>query len=516
METKLDFRPAANPPWRENDSPHNDRSSQDDVEKQSIRDHASLNAISPEHATQDPNIVDWEGPEDSENPMNWSSAKKITAITIVSTLSFLSPLGSTITAPASGEIMATFHSTNETIAVFVTSVYLLGYVFGPLVLAPLSELYGRSIVYNTCNFGFVIWTVACALSNNLSALIVFRFLAGVAGSAPPTIGAGSVADMIPLQKRGMAMMGWIMGPVLGPSVGPLIAGYLTHAKGWRWNFWLVSILAGAVFLLSLLFLKESHAPTILARKTKRLRKETGNPNLRSALDSGKDPKELFKVSIVRPLKMLFLSPIVLLLSLYMATIYGYQYLMFTTFPRVFEGQYGFTDSSIGLVYLGIGVGFLASLVISGMASDRLVKYLTERNGGIAKPEYRLPLLFVGAVLAPIGLFMYGWTAEEKVQWIAPIIGSAMLGGAGFFIIVSRYLVDAYTIYAASASAAAIVSRSLLGALLPLAGNIMYNALGIGWGTSLLGFIAVAFAPVPLIFWKFGERIRNSGLSQVKF
>ena len=78
-----------------------------------------------------------------------------------------------------------------------------------------------------------------------------------------------------------------------------------------------------------------------------------------------------------------------------------------------------------------------------------------------------------------------------------------------------YLVDTYTVYAASANAAAVVSRSLLGALLPLAGNAMYDALGIGWGTSLLGFISVVFLPVPLVFWKYGERIRNSSISQVK-
>lgn len=134
--------------------------------------------------------------------------------------------------------------------------------------------------------------------------------------------------------------------------------------------------------------------------------------------------------------MLFLAPIVLLLSLYMALIYGYQYLMFTTFPRIFEGQYGFSKNAVGLVYLGIGVGFLVALVFSGLISDRLVIYLRKQNGGAAKPEYRLPLLFVGAVLAPVGLFLYGWSAEKELHWIVPIIGSAVLGAASFTILVS--------------------------------------------------------------------------------
>lgn len=117
--------------------------------------------------------------------------------------------------------MKTFHSTNETLGAFVTSVYLIGYTFGPLLIAPLSELYGRAILYNVCNFVFLIFSIACALANNLGALIVFRLLAGIAASCPFTLGAGSIADMIPLEKRGLAMTAWIMGPLIGPTFGPL-------------------------------------------------------------------------------------------------------------------------------------------------------------------------------------------------------------------------------------------------------------------------------------------------------
>lgn len=117
--------------------------------------------------------------------------------------------------------MSTFHSTNEALGAFITSVYLLGYAFGPLAIAPISELYGRAVVYNICNFIFLIFNIACALSNNLSALILFRLFAGIAASCPITLGAGTIADMIPLEKRGLAMAGWIMGPLVGPTLGPL-------------------------------------------------------------------------------------------------------------------------------------------------------------------------------------------------------------------------------------------------------------------------------------------------------
>jgi MFS family permease len=133
----------------------------------------------------------------------------------------LRPLASTIISPATGRIMEAFDSTDETVGAFITSVYLLGYTFGPLLIAPLSEIYGRVIPYNVCNVMFVIFNIACAVTPNLGSLIVFRFFTGIAASCPMTLGAGSIADMVPLERRGIAMVAWVMGPVFGPSTGPL-------------------------------------------------------------------------------------------------------------------------------------------------------------------------------------------------------------------------------------------------------------------------------------------------------
>jgi len=281
-------------------------------------------------------------------------------------------------------------------------------------------------------------------------------------------------------------------------------------------------------------LRESYPYVILKRKTERLREQTGNVNLRSKLDTGKSTKDHITFSVVRPLKMLLLSPIVFLLSLYMAIVYGYLYLLFTTFPRIFQGQYGFSNGSVGLVYIGVGVGSFFGLIFTAAVSDRQVQILAKRYGGAAKPEYRLPAMILGAFIIPIGLFLYGWSAEKKLHWFLPVLGTAFLG-AGLFIIMvlpqillSRsyancekmpaavYLVDAYTIHAASAAAAATVFRSLLGAFLPLAGGKMYDSLGVGWGTSVMAFIAVAFIPVPFLFFKYGQRIRESKLFKVEF
>lgn len=173
------------------------------------------------------------------------------------------------------------------------------------------------------------------------------------------------------------------------------------------------------------FGKETYPVKILEKKAARLRKETGNPNLRSALTAPGTPKELFIKAIVRPMKMLLLSPVVLLLSLYMAFVYGLLYLLFTTITAVFQGSYGFSQGLSGLAFLGLGVGMMLGLVAFGMVSDKLVKKLSVN--GVTKPEYRLPPMIPAAMIIPAGFFLYGWTTEYRVHWMAPIIGTALVG-----------------------------------------------------------------------------------------
>ncbi|KAF7552301.1 hypothetical protein G7046_g7463 [Stylonectria norvegica] len=499
------------PPEHENSDGH-ENSHEKDLETGSV--HTNVNNGAP----RDPDIVDWDGPNDPANPQNWSNARKTVTVALVAAITFTTPLASSIFAPSIEQVMTEFHSTNEQLASFIVSVYLIGYCFGPLVIAPLSEMYGRNHLYNICNLLFVVFSIACAKAPTLDTLIVFRLFAGLAGSCPLTLGAGTLADMISADKRAAAMASWIMGPLLGPVVGPIAGGYLTEAKGWRWSFWVVAMLGGAIGVLSFIFNRETYAITILQRKTNKLRKETGNPNLHSALDTGKTPKELFSVAIVRPTKMLLFSPIVFLFSLYMAIVYGYMYLIFTAMPGLFEFQYRFSTGSVGLSYIGIGIGSMIGLVIVGSTSDRSVAYLTKKNGGERKPEYRLPVMFLASFFVPLGLFLFGWAAQKNLHWILPIIGTGFLGlgMVAAFMAMSVYLVDAYVEFAASAMAASTVFRSLFGALLPLAGRQMFETLGYGWGSSLLAFIAVAMIPVPIFLLKYGERIRSRNLFNVKF
>lgn len=329
-------------------------------------------------------------------------------------------------APAIAQVMSAFESNNPVLASFTVSVWILGYFFGPLFLGPLSELYGRLPVYLVCNTLFTVFNIATAVAPSLPALIVFRFLSGTFGGCPITIGAGTFGDLIRPRSRGKVIAVWSLGPMLGPIMGPIAGGFLGEDAGWRWICWVLSIASGIAAIATLLFQEETYPVVLLEQKAAKLRKQTGNKSLRSTFASlDRKPSHVFARAIIRPLKLLFRSPIVTLLSIYQGLVYGYMYLLFTTFPLVFQEQYGFGTGVIGLTYLGMGVGSLIGCVGAGVAADMIYRKATA--AGRWKPEERLVPLIPACFFIPVGLFWYGWAAEGRTHWIVPILGTLVAG-----------------------------------------------------------------------------------------
>ena len=421
-------------------------------------------------------------------------------------------------APGIPDVLKTFNTTSNIAATFVVSIYVLGFAFGPIFVAPASELYGRLPVYHVCNILFTILTILNAVSTNMVMLMAFRFLAGFAGVGAITIGSGSVADMMPPERRGISLALWSLGPLFGPIVGPIAGGFLVEAMGWRWVFWIIAIFAGATTVICFVVLKETLATIILEKKAAKLRKETGNLNYRSRLASPLTPKALLAETCVRPLKILLFTPVASAMCIYIALLYGLLYILFTTYTFVFSESYSFSTTAAGLSYLGSGVGTLLGLAYAATLSDRIVRRKVA-TGIKPQPEDRLPLYMVlpGSLSIPAGFFIYGWGAHFRVHWIVPQIGTAVMSFGVIIILmcVQTYLTDVYTVHAASAIAANTVLRSLLGALLPLCGLDIYDALGLGWGNTLFGLLALGMAPVPVLFGVFGERLRNRGFKKGK-
>ncbi|KAK8045557.1 hypothetical protein PG993_005581, partial [Apiospora rasikravindrae] len=408
--------------------------------------------------------VGWSEPEgaDPANPMNWSSRKKWTNILTISVISFLVPLVSSMLAPAVQSVMDDFGTASPRFATFVVSIFVLGFACGPLLLAPLSELYGRVVVYHGTNVLFCAFTVGCALARGEAVLLAFRFLSGFAGVATITIGSGTIADVMPRERRGRAVAVWSVGTILGPM--------------------------------------ETYAPVLLERKAAKLRKETGNPNYRSRLALDLTPGQLFARSILRPTKMLLCCPIVTVMCTYVAILYGTLYLLFSTYSFVFKEVYNFSTTAAGLVFLAGGFGTLAGLGYIANFSDRNVKACAAAGKPVT-PEARLPLIITipGALTFPTGLFVYGWSAEARAHWIVPQIGTAVTGFGSIlvFVAVQTYLIDAFEGHAASVVGANAVLRGLAGALIPLGGLGLYEALGWGVGEQSVGLRGVAVCARPL-------------------
>lgn len=239
----------------------------------------------------------------------------------------------------------------------------------------------------------------------------------------------------------------------------------------------------------------------------------------SRLKKSGTPREIFWEAIVRPTRMFIFSPVVMGMCVYIAVAYGLLYILFTTFAFVYRDVYGFSAIGAGLSFIAGGVGNILGLGFVGYLSDNLVKR-RKAQGQEHSPEHRLhPIIIVPSVLTlPIGLIIYGWTADKQVHWIAPMIGTGILGFGmiGILMSVQTYLIDCFTTYAASVTAANAVIRSLLGALLPLCGLQLYDDLGLGWGNTLLGLLALALAPIPLLFYAYGAKIRQSPKFRTEF
>ncbi|RWA06219.1 hypothetical protein EKO27_g8880 [Xylaria grammica] len=417
-------------------------------------------------------IVGWDSQDDNAMPFNFPQRDKWTWVGLLSAMTLLTPFASSILSPAITTLDKEFNNDNAIVGSMTVSIYLLGYVVGPVIIAPLSEIYGRKPVLTAANAFFCVWQIGCALAPNIETLVISRFFSGVGGAGCLTLGGVIVGDLFRPDQRGLGIGVWNLGPLL--------------------------VASSVVTILIQVLTKETSHRALIHRKTILLRRELGQSSLRSCYEDSnrQSTSRVLLTGLIRPLKMLVLSPIVFLLSLYIAFVFGVVYLLYTTIPTVFEETYGFDVNLTGLVYLSLGLGNILGWIA---------------NDGRFEPEMRLTTsIYFGAFL-PVTLFWYGWSAATATHWSSTLLSLIPYGFGimGLFLPITTYLVDSYPMYSASAIAANIILRSTVGAFLPLAGPPLYDSLGLGWGNSLLGFICVALIPLPIVFQKFGARLRKS-------
>ena len=417
---------------------------------------------------EDPYVVEWI-PNDPRNPVLFGNGFKWAYTGCVAFATFGVSLGSSCYAGGIKEVLTQFQISQE-VGTLGVSLYVLGFAIGPLLWAPLSELFGRQLVYTITLFALSAFCAGCAGAQNSWTVIIMRFFAGSFGSSPFTNAGGTIADIFNAENRGIATTLFAGAPFLGPTLGPVIGGFLGESAGWRWVQGFLAIFTGMIWMAVCCVVPETYAPVLLRKRAERLSKIKGKVYM-SKLDIQRgvvSTKDAFGAALLRPWILLGAEPIVLLLSIYMAIVYGTLYMLFDAFPVVYQEVRGWSEGIGSLPFLGVMVGMMTAVGYNIFDNKRYVRVHRQCNG-FAPPETRLPPIMLGAPFIPAGLFWFAWTDAKGVQFMVAIIAAAPFGFGMVlvFLGVMSYLIDAYTIYAASVLAANSIIRSCFGAGFPL-------------------------------------------------
>ncbi|KAH8756263.1 major facilitator superfamily domain-containing protein [Diaporthe sp. PMI_573] len=423
-------------------------------------------------------MVDWRGPDDPDCPHNWPMWKRLYMTSIPAFLCVNVSFASSVYTSGANDVAEKF-GVSHTAALLGLSLFLWALGLGAIIAAPVSEYYGRRIVYLTTVPIFGLFILGSGFAKTFATLLACRFLAGLFGSAVVSVGGGTNADIWPPKLAGLVYPFYFVSPFLGPAFGPVIGGFLSEAKGFRWLEWVI------------LFMSQETQP------------RTTKPALPSSA--------LIKRIVLKPFKMLFVESIVLFMTIYMAFNFAVFYSFFAAFPYIFGGLYHFTPGQQGLTFISIALGCVLGFLAVVYIDRRTYPALEAKYGvGLVPPEYRLYGAMAGCALNPASLFWFGWCADAGVFWASPVVAAVPFAVGNIMIYSSGalYIMNSYgSLHGASALSANSLLRYAAGGAFPLFTVQMFSSMGIGWASSLLGFVSVALVPVPWVLYKYGHRIR---------
>ncbi|KAK9329453.1 major facilitator superfamily domain-containing protein [Lipomyces starkeyi] len=475
-------------------------------------DAASVHSSVKDEGTEvsDRYLVVFEGDDDLYCPLNWTFKKKSFATMMYACCTFGPQFSSSVYGPVVDDVAALYNVSNE-VATLGVSLFLLGVGFGPMLFAPISEVYGRKIGVIVPFFISGLFAIGVATANNLQTVLIMRFFQGLFGGAPVSNSGGVLGDIWRPEARGVALVCYAFVVAGGPTMAPVIgaAFSVSSNNGWRWTSYLCAIYTFTIAIISAIFIPESYHPVLLSKKAKKLRTSTQNWAWHSRLDEWDlTVNEIVTKHLTRPFAML-MTPIVAAMCTYAAFAFGILYLGVVAIPVEFRVVRQWKEVPSCLPTLSMFVGIVLGGCMNIYAGRRYARIL-RANHGKPVPEERLIATFVGCFLLPIGLFIFGWTSHPKLPWIYSVIGTTVMT-TGFFTIFQgclNYPVDTFLRFSASAIAATTFTRSCFAAAFPLFGNIMFSNLGVKWGASLIGFVAIAMIPIPFVFYRFGPEIRK--------
>ena len=279
--------------------------------------------------------------------------------------------------------------------------------------------------------------------------------------------------------------------------------------GFRFSNWVVMMCSGVAWAF-VLILKETYSPALLNKRAAKLRAETEDSRWWCRYEQKMPLFQLMRINLTRPFVMAVTEPICIFWNVYIATIYGILYLCFVAYPIVYSDIRGWSTGISGLAFVGIGIGTILIIAFEPLIRRMINSHKHDPKTGKIYPEATISIVIIAAVLAPIGQLWFAWTCVPPVHWVWSILAGIPFGAGNtaVFIYCSSYLTGAYGIYTASALAGNTVVRSLVGGTLPLAGPTIYTKLGPNWAGTVLGLLQVVLIPIPIVFYKYGGKIRE--------
>lgn len=448
--------------------------------------------------------------KDPAHPLGWPMGKRIVHTVAFGMTTFCAQFNASILAPAIPQISQEYNVGTE-VGTLAMSIYIFGNGLGPMLFAPVSELYGRKIGVLIPYMISAFFMLVIANVQSIAAIVVFRFISGVFAAAPIVTSGAAMADMWKAEHRAAALVLYAVCIVAGSSYSPIFGQLLvdTGSYGWRWCCWLGGILGFFIGFVNFIFLSETYLPALNSQRARKLRLETGNWALHAKHDEWELTwKEFFLVHCARPVLM-FLTPIVFLMASFASFAYGLMFLIITSVAEQFEKQKGFQGATKYLPLMCNFIGFLTGGLANVANSKRFAARLKARNG-VLVPEDRLPAMMLLGWTLPAGCFIYAWTLRPSIHWIVPCVGIYLIGVgiAAIFQGALNYIVDCYTRYGASAIAANTLLRSIYGGAFPLFAHQLYATLGTAWAGSLMGFLGLILIPIPFVFAVYGAKARR--------
>lgn len=448
-----------------------------------------------------PRSVDAQSTTLDADPLDWPAAQKWTVVAALSATGFNRIMVSTIMAPPLPVISRDL-ALSEVQSVLALSIYVLATAFSPLLIGPLSETIGRSPLLHASNVWFLAFNILCGFAPTGPALIIGRFLAGLGAGAIYPLAAGVIGDLWRAEQRGLSLSVYVLFPLLGAAVGPIIGGFVEEYASWRWIFWSTSAFQAVSILVCFVCCRETHLPTLIRRQA------GTQPGFTTIF--GKSTRADILTHLSTPFTLLLVHPSVQIQAALACFSYGLLYLVLSTFSALFTDQYGQSIAISGLHYIAPCLGEILGSQIGGRLMDKISRRLKRhRKVDTFDPAFHLPIIVPSTFLAGAGLLLYGWSAQQRLPWIAVDIGALVLMCAMSIITqaLQAYNIDTYPDLRASTTAAVQVFRSLGAFALPLAGPAMYSNLGYGWANFMLAGIFVTGNTAAVRFlWTSGTRL----------